>query len=72
MATSLETLLSLPFEERLRLATALWSSIEQSPANVPIPGWQLELLSERIATDDEGADPGDDWAVVRLRIETGS
>jgi putative addiction module component (TIGR02574 family) len=41
--------LALPTEEKLDLVEALWQSLEQETAQIPLHAWQEKLLAERIA-----------------------
>lgn len=66
---TLEQLEKLPFEERLRLAEALWDSLAREPARVPVPDWHRELIRERIAVDDAEAGDTETWDEVRRQIE---
>ncbi len=60
--------MSLPIEERLELAEAIWQRLEQEPAQPALPTWQQELLDERIAEDDADPDAGSPWEEVKRRI----
>jgi len=59
--------LSLPIEERLRVAEAIWESVEQE-AQPPLPAWQRDVLDERIAADDAEPEAGSSWEEVKQRI----
>jgi len=43
-------------------------SLEQEPAQPPLPAWQRDLLDERIAADDAEPDAGSSWEEVKRRI----
>jgi putative addiction module component (TIGR02574 family) len=61
--------LQLPEQDRLRLAEELWASLEEpnaSPADLPIPQWQADLLDQRI--EETKDDPGTPWEEVKARI----
>jgi putative addiction module component (TIGR02574 family) len=60
--------LRLPIEERLQLAEAIWTSLEQESTQAPLPAWQQEILDERIAEDDAEPDAGSPWEEVKQRI----
>jgi putative addiction module component (TIGR02574 family) len=60
--------LRLSVEERLQLAETIWTSLEQEPAQPPLPAWQREILDERIAADDAEPDAGSPWEEVKRRI----
>jgi putative addiction module component (TIGR02574 family) len=63
-----QEVMSLPIEERLELAEAIWQRLEQEPAQPVLPAWQQELLDERIAEDDADPDAGSPWEEVKRRI----
>jgi len=65
----LAELLELPAEERLVLMEALWDSLIPDPANVAIPSWHREIVTERLAEDDRDMRPGDSMAELRSRLE---
>ena len=46
---TIDRLFDLPTEDRLALAEALWTPLENDLAAVPVPPWHLELLDERMA-----------------------
>ena len=58
--------LELPIEDRLELAEAIWESLEDEAPE--LPGWQREILDERIAADDEAPEEGSTWHEVKQRI----
>jgi len=60
--------LDLSVEDRLELAEALWESVETMVPQSPIPGWQRQILDERIADDDANPDAGSSWPEVKQRI----
>jgi putative addiction module component (TIGR02574 family) len=60
--------LQLPVEDRLELAEALWESLEQEPVQPELPGWQREVLDERLAADEAEPDAGSPWEEVKQRI----
>lgn len=60
--------LSLPVEDRLEIAEAIWESLEDSEADTAIPAWQRTLLDERISKDDAEPDAGSPWPEVKQRI----
>lgn len=66
---TLEQLEKLPFEERLRLAEALWDSLAREPERVPVPDWHRELIRDRLAADDAEPDTTETWEEVRGQIE---
>lgn len=69
---TLDQLLRLTLHERLALAERLWDSLLVAGAAVPVPEWHGQLLAERLDAEAADDDPGESWADVRRRIETGS
>ncbi len=60
--------LSLPVEDQLELAEAIWDCVERAAPQPSLPEWQRSLLDERIAADDAEPDAGSPWNEVRQRI----
>ena len=69
-----DRLLKLPADERLAIAQALWESVapEDEVRFLAIPGWQRQLLDERIKDLDES--PGDEqpWEEARAELRSGA
>ena len=57
--------MELPQEERLEIAEAIWSSLDD-PDALPLPQWQKDLLDERLAS--LGTEEGRDWEDVKAEI----
>jgi len=57
--------MELPQEERLEIAEAIWSSLDD-PNVLPLPQWQKDLLDERLAS--LGTEEGRDWEDVKAEI----
>ena len=57
--------LELPEDERLEVADAIWSSLEDLNSH-PLPSWQKDLLDERLAS--AGTEEGRDWDEVKAEI----
>jgi putative addiction module component (TIGR02574 family) len=55
-----ERALELPAAERQELVEALWSSLEQEAASVPV--WQRTLIDERLEQLESDPDPGMPWS----------
>ncbi len=67
-----ERALLLPEQERFELIDTLWASVVEPPAAPdPLPGWQRELLAERL--EASAGEDGEDWERVKTEIwpETG-
>lgn len=61
-----EQVMRLPAEQRLDLAEAIWSSLDD-PDGLPLPGWQRELLDERIAAAEHDPETEIPWSDVKTR-----
>jgi putative addiction module component (TIGR02574 family) len=57
--------MELPQEERLEIAEAIWSSLDD-PNALPLPQWQKDLLDERLASLE--TEEGRDWEDVKAEI----
>jgi putative addiction module component (TIGR02574 family) len=57
--------MELPEDERLEVADAIWASLDDLDAH-PLPSWQRDLLSERLAST--GSEEGRDWDEVKAEI----
>jgi putative addiction module component (TIGR02574 family) len=51
-------ILSLPVEERMEVAEAIWASISAVPDALPLTDWQREELDRRLAEMDADPDGG--------------
>ncbi len=60
--------LNLPARERIELVVELWDSL--TPGEIPVPGWQRDLIHERLAALDELApeERSAAWPAIRQRI----
>jgi putative addiction module component (TIGR02574 family) len=54
--------MELPEEERLEIADAIWSSLDDADS-MPLPAWQRDLLDERLAST--ATEEGRDWEDIR-------
>lgn len=61
--------LNLPVPERIRLAEALWDSVQGDTTALPVPKAHLAILEERLR--DMEANPEDEspWEEVRARLQ---
>lgn len=55
----------LPVEEQIDYLQALWDRIAATPERVPVPDWQYQLLTERLAAHDADPQAGVPWEQVR-------
>lgn len=67
----LQRLLTLSTPEKVALIGALWSSIDDFPADSPAPDWQLEELSKRLEEDEQSTAPSLSWDEVVDRLRSG-
>lgn len=68
MATVLEQALILSVQEKLDLISALWNSMAEHPASIPVPDWQLKELERRIELQRNNPQPGQTWDEVTREI----
>jgi putative addiction module component (TIGR02574 family) len=55
--------------DRLRIAEALWQSAWDEQAELPITPLQRDELDRRLADYDADSHRGDEWPLVRDRLE---
>jgi putative addiction module component (TIGR02574 family) len=60
--------LSLPLEERMKLADELWASIRRDQADLPLWPWQERILDQRLAKLDENPHAGSSWEEVKAEL----
>ncbi|MCB1032906.1 MAG: addiction module protein [Acidobacteria bacterium] len=72
MAQPLPDFNELSPERRIELAEALWESLGNDPASVPLTAGQKEELDRRVAAYRADRDPGSPWREVLDRIENRS
>ena len=46
----------------------LWEELSRQPHDIPVPDWQIEILSERIASVREGRAKFQDWDEAKTRL----
>ncbi len=70
MATVLQELKieSLTRDQKLQLMEALWNSLQENPADIPIPDWHLEELERRMALYRDNPTAGSTWEEVKSRL----
>jgi len=69
MSLSTEDIQALSPEERLRLISALWDSLADSPEDVPLTDAQRSELDRRLDRYQRGLTQLHSWDDVRARIE---
>ena len=65
----LDVILALPAKDRLAIADAILTSLEDAPGDHPLPQWQVNLLRQRIAEDDVDQSRGETWEQFRQRVD---
>lgn len=53
-------------EEQIEYLQALWNRIASNETDVPVPEWHLQIVRERLASDDGELEP---WNSVRDRLK---
>jgi putative addiction module component (TIGR02574 family) len=59
----------LSIEDQIEYVTSLWDRIASDPEKVPIPGWHLETLRERLEAHRSDSADGVDWPTARKWVE---
>jgi putative addiction module component (TIGR02574 family) len=69
-SAEIQKLLELPPTERMELAQILWESVEpQDEAHfLSIPGWQRQILDERLADIERSPDDEQTWEEVKAEL----
>lgn len=67
MSVVLEEALKLPPPERLRIADALYDSVEQDPHALPLTDAQKKELESRLEDYRNNPDGGSSWEQVKAR-----
>jgi putative addiction module component (TIGR02574 family) len=58
----------LTVADKLLLMERLWEDLSRQPQDIPVPDWQKEILSERIASVREGRATFQDWDEAKKRL----
>jgi putative addiction module component (TIGR02574 family) len=66
----LQKLLELPPAEKIELAQMLWESLdpEEEADCLSIPGWQRQILDERLADLEKHPDDEQTWEEVKAEL----
>lgn len=66
----IQKLLELPAAEKIELAQMLWESIEpeEETGFLAIPGWQRQILDERLADLKEHPEDEQTWDEVKAEL----
>jgi putative addiction module component (TIGR02574 family) len=62
----------LTAEQRLALLGAIWDSLPNTSADIPLADWQRDILNDRIAAADANPGRGSSWEDVKARLRGGS
>ena len=54
--------------EKLRALEDIWTDLQQTPAEVPSPGWHADVLRARENRVREGSSHFGDWPEAKRRI----
>ncbi len=65
---ALETLRQMPLREKLFTMEALWDTLSQGEAALPVQDWHKELLDEREAAVEAGTAEFIDWEDAKQQI----
>lgn len=58
----------LTSEQRLALLGAIWDSLPNTIADIPLADWQRDILNARIAAADANPGRGSSWEEVKARL----
>ena len=58
----------LSSEQRLALLGAIWDSLPNTTADIPLTDWQRDILNARIAAADANPGRGSSWEDVKARL----
>jgi putative addiction module component (TIGR02574 family) len=68
MTALAQSLMTLPFEEKVQLVWDLWDSIEMEKSKIPVPAADLAEMERRLDEYLKDGDKGETWEVVRTSI----
>jgi len=68
MAISLDEILKLPVEERLKLVTSIWESIAENPESLELSDAERLMLDDRLDDLEKNPEAGSPWPEVKARI----
>ena len=70
MNVSAVSVFDLTPSEKLQLVEDLWDDLAATPADVPLPDWQVEELERRKANLMSNPASGLDWEEVKRRVRS--
>ena len=65
------TISRLTLPQKLKLMEELWADLSQSPEQVPVPDWHVEVLAEREKLVLQGKAKFSDWSEAKKRLRRG-
>jgi putative addiction module component (TIGR02574 family) len=65
---TLEEVLRLPIDERIRIVDAIWDSIAENPETLDLSDEQRAELDRRLEDLERNPDAGSPWSEVRDRL----
>jgi putative addiction module component (TIGR02574 family) len=68
MTALAQSLMTLPFEEKVQLVFDLWDSIHMEKSKIPVPEADLAEMERRLDEYLKDGDKGETWEVVRASI----
>ncbi|NOT00576.1 MAG: addiction module protein [Phycisphaerales bacterium] len=68
---SVDRILGLPADERLRIVEAIWDSIAAEPESLPVTDAQKREIAARLAEYRRNPGSAIPWAEARRRLENG-
>ena len=68
MNQSAASIFDLSPSEKLQLVEDLWADLAATPADIPIPDWQIEELDRRKANLKSNPASGLSWDEVKRRV----
>jgi len=68
MNQSAASIFDLSPSEKLQLVEDLWDDLAATPADIPIPDWQIEELDRRKANLKSNPASGLSWDEVKRRV----
>jgi putative addiction module component (TIGR02574 family) len=65
---TVDQLLALPTAERVELAQAIWDSVADNPASVPVTAEQRDELDRRLKLIEQTPDAGTTWESIKRSL----
>jgi putative addiction module component (TIGR02574 family) len=65
---NLDSVLTLPVEERIRIAEKIWDSVADDARQVQLEPWQMRELDQRLEELKKNPNAGKLWSEVKRQI----